>query len=100
MLDAPKSGFLLLAFFVKSGYLSIMLVSFDQVGLHYGQSRPALVDISFTLTEGGFYFLTGPSGAGKSSLLRLIYGATKPTAGSMYMFGRDVAGLDREERAA
>jgi len=77
-----------------------MLVSFDQVSLHYGQSRPALVDISFTMPDGGFYFLTGPSGAGKSSLLRLIYGAARPTAGSVYMFGRDTAGLDREEIAA
>jgi len=76
-----------------------MLVSFDQVSLHYGQNRPALVDVSFKLTEGGFYFLTGPSGAGKSSLLRLVYGAAKPTAGSIYLFGRDVAGLDRTELA-
>src|SRR5271170_3394791 len=77
-----------------------MLLSFDQVSLHYGQTRPALVDVSFTLPEGGFSFLTGPSGAGKSSLLRLIYGAAKPTAGAVYMFGRDTAGLDREETAA
>jgi cell division transport system ATP-binding protein len=77
-----------------------MLLSFDQVSLHYGQSRPALVDVSFSLPEGGFYFLTGPSGAGKSSLLRMIYGAVRPTAGSVYIFGRDIAGLDRNELAA
>ena len=76
-----------------------MLVSFDQVSLHYGQNRPALVDVSFTLAEGGFNFLTGPSGAGKSSLLRLIYGAAKPTAGAIYLFGRDVSGLKRDELA-
>jgi cell division transport system ATP-binding protein len=75
------------------------LVSFDQVSLHYGQTRPALVDISFKLAESGFYFLTGPSGAGKSSLLRLICGAEKPTAGSVYLFGRDTGGLDRKELA-
>lgn len=76
-----------------------MLLSFDQVSLHYGQSRPALVDVSFSLPDGGFYFLTGPSGAGKSSLLRLIYGAERPTAGSVYLFDRDMAGLDRNEIA-
>jgi cell division transport system ATP-binding protein len=76
-----------------------MLVSFDQVSLHYGQNRPALVDVSFSLDESGFYFLTGPSGAGKSSLLRLIYGAERPTSGSVYLFGRNIAGLTRDEMA-
>src|SRR5271156_1403118 len=76
-----------------------MLVSFDQVSLHYGQNRPALVDVSFTVEEAGFYFLTGPSGAGKSSLLRLIYAAERPTAGSVYLFDRDIAGLDRDKIA-
>src|ERR1700677_4613624 len=76
-----------------------MLVSFDQVSLHYGQNRPALVDVSFMLAEGGFYFLTGPSGAGKSSLLRLIYAAQRPTSGSVYLFGRNIAGLKRDEMA-
>jgi cell division transport system ATP-binding protein len=77
-----------------------MLVSFDQVSLHYGQNRPALVDVSFSLPEGGFNFLTGPSGAGKSSLLRLIYGAERPTSGAVYLFGRNVATLSRDEMAA
>jgi cell division transport system ATP-binding protein len=75
------------------------LASFDQVSLHYGQSRPALVDVTFHIPAGGFYFLTGPSGAGKSSLMRLIYGAEKPTAGSVYLFGRDTAGLKRKDLA-
>ena len=77
-----------------------MLVSFDQVSLHYGQSRPALVDVSFQLAENGFYFLTGPSGAGKSSLLRLIYGAERATSGTIYLFERNIAGLSRDEMAA
>ncbi len=77
-----------------------MVLSFDQVSLHYGQSRPALVDVSFAMKEGSFYFLTGPSGAGKSSLLRLIFGAARPTAGAVYLFGRDTAGLERAELAA
>jgi cell division transport system ATP-binding protein len=76
-----------------------MLVSFDQVSLHYGQNRPALVDVSFTLEEGGFYFLTGPSGAGKSSLLRLIYAAERPTAGTVFLSDRDIASLDRDRLA-
>jgi cell division transport system ATP-binding protein len=80
--------------------MSSVVISFDQVSLHYGQNRPALVDVSFSLKEGGFYFLTGPSGAGKSSLLRLVYGAERPTSGSVYLFGRNIAGVPRDEMAA
>ncbi|MGE3623125.1 MAG: cell division ATP-binding protein FtsE [Bdellovibrionales bacterium] len=76
-----------------------MLLSFDQVSLHYGQNRPALVDVSFQLAEGGFYFLTGPSGAGKSTLLRLVYGAVRPTSGAVYLFGKNIAGLTRSQMA-
>jgi len=74
-----------------------MFLSFDHVSLDYGASHPALADISFHLPPGGFAFLAGPSGAGKSSLLRLIYGAEKPSEGTIMLFGRDSAGLDRAE---
>ncbi len=77
-----------------------MFLSFDHVGLQYSPDRPALSDINFRMPPGGFYFLTGPSGAGKSSLLRLIYGASKPNAGSIFLFGRDISGLDDEEWTA
>ena len=43
------------------------------MGLRYGTGAETLSDLTFSLKEGGFYFLTGPSGAGKSDLLlRLI----------------------------
>ena len=38
-----------------------------------------LRDLDFSLSEGGFYFLTGASGAGKTSLLKLLYLAQRPT---------------------
>ena len=44
-------------------------MQFDNVGLRYGTGAETLSDLSFSLREGGFYFLTGPSGAGKTSLL-------------------------------
>ena len=49
------------------------IVQFDNVGLRYGTGAETLSDLSFSLREGGFYFLTGPSGAGKTSLLKLLY---------------------------
>jgi cell division transport system ATP-binding protein len=74
-----------------------MLLQFEQVGLSYEANRPVLLDMTFALPSGGFYFLTGPSGAGKSSLLRLVYCAEKPTTGRILLFGHDVTFAPREE---
>ena len=53
-------------------------------------------DLSFTLREGGFYFLTGPSGAGKTSLLRLLYLAQRPSRGLIKLFGEDIVTMPRK----
>ncbi|MBV8061422.1 MAG: cell division ATP-binding protein FtsE [Alphaproteobacteria bacterium] len=74
-----------------------MLLQFEKVSLWYDDNRTVLSDIDMALPEGGFYFLTGPSGAGKSSLLRLIYGAERPSAGRLSLFGQDVVNAGRKE---
>ena len=71
-------------------------MQFEEVGLRYGADAETLVDVSFTLEEGGFYFLTGPSGAGKTSLLKMLYLAQRPTRGKISMFGQEVTGLARD----
>nr|WP_246852295.1 ABC transporter ATP-binding protein [Patulibacter sp. SYSU D01012] len=43
--------------------------------------------------------LLGPNGSGKSSLLRLLSGVRRPTAGRVLLDGRDVQGLRRREIA-
>jgi cell division transport system ATP-binding protein len=74
------------------------IVRFDSVGLRYGRAPEVLRDLSFELEPGSFHFLTGASGAGKSTMLRLIDLALKPSRGLISLFGRDTAGLKREER--
>jgi cell division transport system ATP-binding protein len=78
----------------KAASLSAM-VQFQNVGLRYATGPETLSDLSFTLQESGFYFLTGPSGAGKTSLLRLLYLALRPTRGGVRLFGEDVVMMDR-----
>jgi cell division transport system ATP-binding protein len=77
-----------------------VIVRFDQVGMRYGRAPEFLKDLSFELRSGSFHFLTGESGAGKTSLLSLIYLANRPSRGLISLFGRDVATVPRDRRAA
>ena len=72
------------------------IVQFDNVGLRYGTGAETLSDLSFSLREGGFYFLTGPSGAGKTSLLKLLYLAQRPSRGLIRLFGEDIVTMARK----
>ena len=71
------------------------IVQFENVGLRYGTGAETLVDLSFTLASGAFYFLTGASGAGKTSLLKLLYLAQRPSRGIIRLFGEDAVLLPR-----
>jgi cell division transport system ATP-binding protein len=75
------------------------LVRFEDVSLRYGAGPEILRHVTFHLEPGSFHFMAGPSGAGKSSLLKLMYLAQRPSNGSIQMFGRDVAGLSRNDGA-
>ncbi|KJS36882.1 MAG: hypothetical protein VR70_13480 [Rhodospirillaceae bacterium BRH_c57] len=59
--------------------------------MRYGSGPEVLQDISFTLDQGSFHFLTGPSGAGKTSLLSLLYLARRPSRGSIRLFDEEVS---------
>ena len=59
----------------------------------------ALRGASLTLNAGEFVSLVGPSGSGKSTLLSILAGLTLPTAGRVFVAGRDLSRLDEEERA-
>jgi cell division transport system ATP-binding protein len=71
------------------------IVRFENVGLRYGTGAETLSDLSFSLREGGFYFLTGPSGAGKTSLLRLLYLAQRPSRGLIRLFDEEIVAMPR-----
>ena len=56
-------------------------------------SVQALQDIDFAIARGSITGVIGRSGAGKSSLVRLINGLEKPTAGRVVVDGRDISAL-------
>ena len=58
------------------------MIQFFHVSKHYG-ANSALKDINLTIRKGEFLYINGPSGAGKTTMLRLIFGAEKPTEGQI-----------------
>jgi len=56
--------------------------------------------LDFDLARGEMLAVVGPSGVGKSTLLHLVGLLDRPDAGTLELFGQDVAPLSVEERAA
>ena len=59
----------------------------------------ALRGVSFSIQAGEFTALVGPSGSGKTTLLQLIGCLDQPTSGTVYVNGKDVSRLNRNQRA-
>jgi NHLM bacteriocin system ABC transporter ATP-binding protein len=69
-------------------------IEFSHVSFRYQADGPLILDdVSFRAGPGEFIALVGPSGAGKSTCLRLLLGFEKPTSGSLYFDGQDLASL-------
>jgi len=59
----------------------------------------AVEDVALEVATGEFAALLGSSGSGKSTLLNLVAGLDRPTAGSISVFGHDLASLNSEALA-
>ena len=55
-------------------------------------------NINLTLEEGARTALIGPNGAGKTTLVNLISGSLSPSAGSIILDGKAIAGLSHARR--
>lgn len=59
----------------------------------------ALDGVNLTVKEGEFVAITGKSGSGKSTLLHMLGALDVPTSGEVYINGKSLASMTREEQA-
>jgi putrescine transport system ATP-binding protein len=61
-------------------------------------SFQAVRNVDLTVGKGEIFALLGGSGCGKTTLLRMLAGFEEPTAGRIFLDGRDMAGVPPWER--
>ena len=69
------------------------IIQVEHLSKIYGKGENEVVAlryVSFSVNEGEFVAIIGPSGSGKSTLLHILGGVDRPTAGKVYMNGKDV----------
>ena len=64
----------------------------------FTEEEAVLDNISLKISKGEFITLLGSSGCGKTTTLRIIAGLEQPDAGSVWLDGREVTGLEPNQR--
>jgi branched-chain amino acid transport system ATP-binding protein len=55
-------------------------------------------NVSLAVQKGARHALIGPNGAGKTTIINLLTGVLRPTAGTIFLEGRDITGLEPHQR--
>ena len=73
---------------------NVPIIEFTGVSKQYGDT-PVLKEINIKIEKGEFVTLIGRSGCGKTTFLKLINALQAPDAGTVRVFGEDVASVDQ-----
>ncbi len=72
------------------------MISLRDLRVSYGE-REILHGISFDVIRGETMVILGGSGSGKSTLLRTLVGLEKPTSGEIWLKGKNIASISKDE---
>jgi ATP-binding cassette subfamily B protein len=78
---------------------SSSVLEFRKVHFQYPGGREVLHDITLELERGNVYALVGPTGGGKTTTASLMARLYDPSAGSIFLGGRDIRSVPPAERA-
>src|SRR5688500_3511244 len=74
-----------------------MIAELTNVTKRYGATT-ALDDLSLGLEPGRVTALLGPNGAGKTTAVKLLLGLTRPTSGTVTLFGREPRSIQARQK--
>jgi iron complex transport system ATP-binding protein len=75
-----------------------LMISCSHLGFGYGKV-PILQDISFIVEKGRFCVVLGRNGSGKTTLIHCLNRILHPTKGQIFIDGKDMTSLSRNEIA-
>ncbi|MFO0853081.1 MAG: ABC transporter ATP-binding protein [Candidatus Brocadia sapporoensis] len=71
-----------------------IMIRTEHLGKFYSHSSPyevrALSDITIKISKNSFVVFHGPSGSGKTTLLNIIGTLDRPSAGKVFMYGKEI----------
>ena len=71
------------------------MIEISHVSKSYGSGSKAIRDLSLTIDDGEFVFITGRSGSGKSTLIKLLMKELDPTKGCIVVNDMDLGKMPR-----
>lgn len=78
----------------------LKIIQAEGVGYFYQtkyQKIEALKNMTCSFEKGKIYAIVGESGSGKSTLLSLLAGLDLPTSGTLYIEGKDIRTINRDQ---
>jgi phospholipid/cholesterol/gamma-HCH transport system ATP-binding protein len=72
------------------------ILRFEHVSVSF-EGVEALRDLSFEAREGESRVILGAAGSGKTVLLKTALGLERPDSGKVFVFGRDISGMQERE---